>query len=57
MVKYGRSHSAHGKVKLTVSQEGIDGMNWFFACYYKLRKAKSNFSSFWVREIKNDHGE
>ena len=31
--------SGHGTLKLTVSQEEIDGINWLFACSYKFRKA------------------
>ena len=34
--------------KLAVSQEGIDGMNWFFAWWCKFRNAKSYFNDFWV---------
>ena len=32
------------------------GMNWFFACWYKFRKAKSWFDDFWVGKVKNGHG-
>ena len=28
-------------LKFTVSQEGSNGINWFFACWCKFRKAKS----------------
>ena len=39
-------------VKLTLSQEWIDGMNWFFACWWKFRKAKSCLNAFWVGVVK-----
>ena len=47
-------------LKFAVSQEWIDEMSWFFACWYKFRKAKS-FFSYWVGIAKNgrdliDHG-
>ena len=40
--------SGHRTLKLTVSQEQTDGMNWFFTCWCKFRKAKSDFNDFWV---------
>ena len=43
----------HGTLKLAVSQEWIDGMNWFFAWWCKFRKAKSYFNGFWVGLVKN----
>ena len=52
MVENGCGQSGHGTLKLTVSQEWIDGMNWFFACWCKFRKAKSNFNDFWVDVVK-----
>ena len=48
MIKNGFGHSGHGALKLIVFQEWTDGMNWFFACWCKFRKAKSNFNDFWV---------
>ena len=41
---------------LTISQKGINGINCFFACWYKFRKAKSWFNDFWVAMIRNGHG-
>ena len=43
------------------TQEWIDEMSWFFACWYNFKKAKSYFNSYWVGIIKNgwgliDHG-
>ena len=32
------------------------GINWFFACWYKFRKAKNWFNHFWVGLLKNGSG-
>ena len=56
MVKDGCGHSGHRTLKLAVSQEWMDGINWFSACWYKLRKAKFNFSHFWLGVVRNGHG-
>ena len=42
----GCSQSGHRNLKLTVSQKGADGLSWFYACWYKFRKAKSWFNDF-----------
>ena len=55
MVKNGSGGSGYGTLNW-LSQERIDGINWFFACWYKFRKAKSNFTSFWVGLVKNGPG-
>ena len=44
-----------------VSQEWIDEMSWFFACWYKFSESKSYFDNYWVGMVKNgwgiiDHG-
>ena len=39
--------------KLAVFQEVFHGINWFYVCWYKFRKAKSFFNSFWVVVVKN----
>ena len=39
--------------KLGVSQEVINGINWFLVCWYKFRKAKSFFNNLGVVVIKN----
>ena len=39
--------------KIAVSQEWIDGINWFYAYWYNFRKVKSYSSDFWVSEFKN----
>ena len=46
----------HGTLKLTVSQERVDGMNWLFAFWCKFKIAKSYFTDFWVGVVENGHG-
>ena len=46
-------HSGFSTLKLAVSQEAINGINWFLVCWYKIRKAKSFFNNFWVVMVKN----
>ena len=46
MVKNGSGEFGGGSLKLTVSEEWTGGRNWFFVCWYKLRKAKSWFKDF-----------
>ena len=42
----------------SVSQVGINGINWFLACWFKFRKAKSHyFNNFCVVMVKNGHGQ
>ena len=53
MVKNGCGQSGHSTLKLAVSQEWIDGRNWFFSCWCKFRKAKSFFNDSWVGLVKN----
>ena len=55
MIKNGRGQSGHRTLKLTVSQKWTDGVNWFFAFWYKFRKAESWLNDFWLG-IKNWHG-
>ena len=56
MVRNECSQSGHGILNLVVSQARIDEMNWFFACWWKFRKANSYFNDFWVDMVKNRHG-
>ena len=56
MVKNGCGQSGHGTLKLTVSQNWTDEITWFFACYYKCRKAESWFNHFWVCLVKDGSG-
>ena len=53
MVKNGCDHSWPRTLKLTVSQEEINVINWFFTCGYKSREAKSYFNNFWLVMVKN----
>ena len=46
-------HCGHKTYKMAVSQEGIHGINWFFAWFRKFRKAKSYLNNFWVGVFKN----
>ena len=42
-----------GTLNSAVSQEWIDEMSWFFVCWYKFKKAKSYFNSYWVGMVRN----
>ena len=55
MVENGTGQFGDGALKLTLSEEWTDGRNWFFACWYKLRKAKK-FNDFWVGMVKSGYG-
>ena len=39
----------------SMSQEQMDRMNSFFACWWKFRKALSYFTDFWVGVVKRGH--
>ena len=52
MVENGTGQFGDGALKLTLSEEWTDGRNWFFACWYKLRKAKSWFNDVCVGVVK-----
>ena len=56
MVRDGCDQPGHRTLKLTVSQKWGDGMNWFFACSCKFRKAWSNFNDSRVNVVKIGHG-
>ena len=49
MVKNVYGKSVHETLKLTVSEEWTDGINWFFACWYRFTKTKSWSKYFWGR--------
>ena len=53
MVKTGCGQSCDGTLKLTVSEEWTDGMNWFLACLYRFTKIKSRSKFFLVDIVKN----
>ena len=56
MARNGCGQSGHSSLKLAVSQDWNDEMNWFFAWWCKFRKAKSYFNDFWVDQVKNGCG-
>ena len=45
-----------GTLQSAVSEEWIDEMDWDFACWCKLRKAKSCFNIYWVGVVKHWRG-
>ena len=55
LVGHGKKNSygqfGHVTLKLTIFQECIHEMSWFFAC--KFRRAKSYFNDFWVDMVKS----
>ena len=53
MVKNGCGFFGLGTLKSAVSQEWIDEISWFFACWYKFRKAESSFDNYWVGIVKD----
>ena len=57
MVKNGCGQSSNGTLKLTVSEEWTDGINWFFACWYRFTKIKSWSKIFWVGIVENRYGQ
>ena len=57
MVKNGCGQSDDGTLKLTISGEWTDGINWFFACWYVTTKIKSWSNIFWVGVLKNEQME
>ena len=56
MVKTGHSFLGLGTLKSAVSQEWIDEMSWFLACWYKFTKGKSYFNNYWLGMVKNEWG-
>ena len=48
----GGGHSNYRIIKLALSQQ----IDWYFACWYKFRKAKNYFNNFWVVLVKNKCG-
>ena len=57
MVKNGCDQSCDGALKLAASEEWIDGINGFFACWYRFTKIKSWSKLFWVGVVKNERGQ
>ena len=44
-------------LKLILSDEWKDLINWFFACWYRFTKIKSWSKIYWVGMVKNDCGQ
>ena len=51
VVKNGHGLFGHGTLKAAVSQEWIDEVSWFFACWYKY-KVKVTLIIIWWVELK-----
>ena len=49
--------SRDGALKLILSNEWTDGINWFFACWYRLTKIKSWANIYCVGMVKNRCGQ
>ena len=56
IVKNGCGQSVHRTLKLTVSREWIDGINWFFACWYKFMQMKRCLKIFGVGIVRKGCG-
>ena len=52
----GYGQSGLWNLKLTVSQECINGINWFFACWYNFMQIKSWLKILGVVLVKNESG-
>ena len=52
MIKNGCDKSGDGTLKLTVPEEWTDGINWFFACWYKFSKTRS-----WSKKFLGGQGQ
>ena len=53
MVKNGCDQSGLWALKLIVSQEWTDGINWFFACWYNFTEIKKWLKIFGASMVKN----
>ena len=53
MVKYGYGQSCDRTLKLTVFEKWADGINWIYACQYRLTKIKSWSKVFLIGLLKN----
>ena len=56
IVKNKCSQSGFWTLKLTVSEEWTDGVNWLFVCWYVITKIKSWSKIFWIGMVKNGCG-
>ena len=53
MAKNECGHPGLRTLKLAVSQDVINVINWFLVCWYKFRKVKSYFNDFWLVVVTN----
>ena len=56
MARIGCGQCGHKALKLVVSQEWIDEMDWFLHGGANPRKQKTCFNDFWVGQVRNGHG-
>ena len=56
VIKYGCGLLGLKTLKSAVSQELIDELGWYFACWYKCLKTKSCFNNYCVGAVKNGWG-
>ena len=56
VIKNGRGLLGLGTQKSAVSQEWINELGSFVACWCKFMKAKSYFNNYWVGVVKNEQG-
>ena len=54
VVKNGCGQSCDGTLKLTLSEEWTNGLNWFFACWCRFITIKSWSKFYWVGMVKNE---
>ena len=57
VVKNGCGQSFDGTLKLTLSEEWTNGINWFFICWCRFRKIKNWSKIYWVGMVQNGCGQ
>ena len=57
MVKKGCGQSCDGTIKLTLSEEWTNGINWFLVCWWRFITVKSWLNIYWVGMVKNVCGQ
>ena len=57
VVKNGCGQSCDGTLKLTLSEEWTNGINWFLACSCRFITVKSWSKIYWVGMVKNGCGQ
>ena len=56
VITNGCGHLGLGTLKSAVSQEWMNELGWFFACWYKFMKAKNHFNNYRVGVVENGRG-